>query len=104
MIFKHISNAYQAMQQFDHKDFMKLRSHIKTIHSLKQHTQFSYKIKCSVLDINECKRGIDDCQQICINTIGGFNCECEFGYSLDDVNRKTCDIGIQLNSVKCRRD
>lgn len=43
----------------------------------------------SVLDIDECQRGIVDCQQICINTIGGFNCECEFGYTLDDVDRKT---------------
>lgn len=55
----------------------------------------------SVLDIDECQRGIADCQQICINTIGGFNCGCEFGYTLDDVDRKTCGIGIQLNSVKC---
>lgn len=55
----------------------------------------------SFLDIDECQRGIADCQQICINTIGGFNCGCEFGYTLDDVDRKTCGIGIQLNSVKC---
>lgn len=60
--------------------------------------------KMFVLDIDECQRGIADCQQICINTIGGFNCECEFGYTLDDVDRKTCGIGIQLNSVKCQWD
>ncbi|XP_065942258.1 uncharacterized protein [Magallana gigas] len=56
-------------------------------------------------DIDECQRGIADCQQICINTIGGFNCGCEFGYTLDDVDRKTCgivrDVCAQFPQLNC---
>eukprot|EP00105_Crassostrea_gigas_P037421 XP_019921569.1 PREDICTED: fibrillin-1 isoform X2 [Crassostrea gigas] len=47
-------------------------------------------------DVDECEKGIADCQQICINTIGGFNCECEFGYELDDVDRKTCQKVLNI--------
>uniref|UniRef100_A0A8W8N5D1 Fibrillin-1 n=1 Tax=Magallana gigas TaxID=29159 RepID=A0A8W8N5D1_MAGGI len=47
-------------------------------------------------DVDECEKGIADCQQICINTIDGFNCECEFGYELDDVDRKTCQKVLNI--------
>lgn len=32
-----------------------------------------------VEDVDECLSGISDCQHLCINTVGGFNVECEFG-------------------------
>ena len=35
-------------------------------------------------DINECNQGVDNCAQICTNTIGGFICGCNSGYTLDD--------------------
>lgn len=47
-----------------------------------------------VVDVDECLRGTSDCQHICINTVGGFNCECEFGYALHDIDRKACEKGI----------
>lgn len=59
-----------------------------------------FELKCSVLDVDECEKGIANCQQICINTVGGFNCECEFGYALDDVKRKTCEEGIKQNFIE----
>lgn len=52
-----------------------------------------------VVDVDECLSGISDCQHICINTVGGFNCECEFGYALHDIDRKTCEKGIGLNQI-----
>lgn len=62
------------------------------------------------LDINECTSGVAGCSQGCDNKDGGFNCECEFGYTLDD-DRKTCVVGklkiatfiIQLFSFKMRK-
>lgn len=37
-----------------------------------------------IIDINECARDLGVCNQsssvICINTIGGFTCECAEGY------------------------
>lgn len=62
------------------------------------------------LDINECTSGVAGCSQDCINKEGGFNCNCEFGYTLDD-DRKTCVVGklkiatiiIQLYSFKMRK-
>ncbi|XP_052690973.1 LOW QUALITY PROTEIN: uncharacterized protein LOC128168852 [Crassostrea angulata] len=50
-------------------------------------------------DVDECEKGIANCQQICINTVGGFNCECEFGYALDDVKRKTCEEVLDVCSL-----
>ena len=35
-----------------------------------------------VLDINECIVGTHDCNQTCVNTVGGFICACRPGYLL----------------------
>lgn len=43
-------------------------------------------------DIDECLSGVAGCSQGCVNREGGFNCECEFGYTLND-DRKTCAVG-----------
>ena len=34
-------------------------------------------------DIDECSDGRHNCSQVCINTTGGFNCECNNGFLLD---------------------
>ena len=41
------------------------------------------------LDINECTSNTDDCSNAatCTNTAGGFNCNCNSGYT---GNGKTC--------------
>ncbi|XP_062609554.1 uncharacterized protein LOC134271353 [Saccostrea cucullata] len=41
-------------------------------------------------DVDECDNGNHDCPQLCINTIGGFNCDCEFGYELTN-DRRHCE-------------
>lgn len=43
-------------------------------------------------DFDECKTNIDGCTQICINVNGSYDCDCYFGFSLDD-DRKTCSKG-----------
>ena len=35
-----------------------------------------------LVDIDECDEGIDGCEQICINTVGSYNCSCDPGYDL----------------------
>ena len=35
-------------------------------------------------EIHECNEGLDNCAQICTNTIGSFTCGCTGGYTLDD--------------------
>lgn len=40
-------------------------------------------------DINECDTGNGGCDQICINTDGGFSCTCDEGYTLD-INGLNC--------------
>ena len=37
----------------------------------------------SITDVDECERGISGCQHICNNTVGGFNCFCNPGYTLN---------------------
>ena len=41
------------------------------------------------LDIDECETGADDCEQICLNLEGSFECSCSDGYELDE-NGRNC--------------
>ena len=43
-----------------------------------------------VLDIDECRLGIDNCEQVCRDTDGSYVCECFSGYNLNNDGR-TCD-------------
>ena len=49
-------------------------------------TQYVYIIACCnifliiFLDVNECKMNIDDCDQLCVNDLGSYHCECYTGY------------------------
>lgn len=36
--------------------------------------------KCK--DIDECEEGTAHCDQICVNDIGGYHCECKDGFKL----------------------
>lgn len=45
----------------------------------------------SVDDVNECMTRNGDCQDICINTVGGFYCACGAGQVLSDPATVTCD-------------
>jgi hypothetical protein len=44
---------------------------------------------CTVtLDIDECAMNTDNCEQMCVNTPGGFTCACASGFTL--VNEIAC--------------
>lgn len=43
-----------------------------------------------MLDVDECKLKQHDCQHICINTLGSYQCGCHAGYELQ-ANGKTCE-------------
>ena len=42
----------------------------------------------SLIDVDECSKDKGGCEQICVNTIGSFHCECRNGYEL--VDHKHC--------------
>ncbi|XP_071998608.1 uncharacterized protein [Engystomops pustulosus] len=42
-------------------------------------------------DINECYDKTSNCQQICNNYLGGYNCSCESGYEVDAMNSFQCN-------------
>ena len=44
---------------------------------------------CFLLDIDECRLGIDDCEQLCQDTDGSYICDCSLGYNLN-VDGRTC--------------
>ena len=38
----------------------------------------------SYTDVDECSRFLHDCQQICVNTLGSYNCSCNDGFILQN--------------------
>ena len=36
-----------------------------------------------LIDIDECDLNTDNCDQVCLNNVGSFSCDCGFGYELD---------------------
>ena len=51
------------------------------------------------IDTNECGNNDGGCNQTCVNTVGSYNCECDFGYNLNS-DEHGCDgkrINIDLN-------
>ena len=49
-------------------------------------------------DLDECESGDEMCDDICINTIGSYRCECNEGRSLDE-DRRGCS-GRCYNTIK----
>lgn len=43
----------------------------------------------SLLDVDECQDNNGGCQQICVNTMGSYECQCKEGFFLSD-NQHTC--------------
>ena len=43
-------------------------------------------------DINECdpEEDLDECEQICMNTVGSYTCDCNSGYILREPDRRNC--------------
>lgn len=49
-------------------------------------------------DVNECTANTSGCQQNCTNTIGGFYCSCQSGYTLDTNGRTCTDVNECLTN------
>ena len=47
--------------------------------------------ECLPLDIDECETVADNCDHVCLNTIGSFHCACQSGYILNTLNHRTCN-------------
>ena len=43
-----------------------------------------------MLDVNECREEVDECDQDCKNTVGSYVCDCSSGFLLDP-NGKSCN-------------
>jgi len=43
-----------------------------------------------LLDVDECTEESLDCEQVCVNTVGSYRCECREGFSLRSDNH-TCE-------------
>jgi hypothetical protein len=54
----------------------------------------------SNLDFDECEANTDGCSQICSNVNGSYDCDCHFGFSLND-DRKTCSKGEMNYMHRC---
>ena len=50
-----------------------------------------------LLDLNECEDGTHNCSDICVNSDGGFECDCSPGFTL--VNSTACE-GMMHNANK----
>lgn len=57
---------------------------------------------CPSLDIDECLESTDDCEFICENTIGGYQCWCPLGHILALDNRSCEGIYYWVVGILCR--
>ncbi|XP_038075912.1 latent-transforming growth factor beta-binding protein 1-like [Patiria miniata] len=42
------------------------------------------------VDINECAKGVDNCEHVCVNTMGSYRCHCYQGFRLN-FDGESCD-------------
>ncbi len=52
-----------------------------------------------VIDLDECMSYNGNCSDICVNTVGGFHCECMAGWKLQRDN-KTCAGKLKLYKIE----
>ena len=49
-----------------------------------------------ITDIDECNLNIDDCDQLCVNDVGSYHCECYDGYFRN--NSSSSCVGMLVNT------
>ncbi|KAM7538217.1 hypothetical protein Aperf_G00000076045 [Anoplocephala perfoliata] len=49
-------------------------------------------------DVNECELRLDECDHICVNTFGSYECACNPGYELSSNDSHTCALGDCLSN------
>ena len=58
-----------------------------------------------LIDIDECELKADNCDHVCLNTIGSFHCACQSGYILNTLNNITCNgkfnCFLKINVIFC---
>ena len=55
-------------------------------------------------DVNECATNNDECDHVCTNSVGSFQCSCNSGYSLAADGRTCVDIDeCRLNTENCQQ-
>ena len=61
---------------------------IYKIHIINSYNCYPYNYICTlykiIVDVNECTLNIDDCDQLCVDDIGSYHCECYTGYFRDN--------------------
>ena len=60
---------------------------------------YVYRLVFKRADINECELGTDNCEQICEDVEGTFQCNCRQGFSRNSVDISRCDQGFTLNII-----
>ena len=50
-----------------------------------------YYSNVTMVDNDECADGTHNCDHICINSHGSYNCKCVKGYRLNVTDARTCD-------------
>ena len=51
----------------------------------------------AIIDINECE-GVNDCQQLCENTVGSYSCSCNEGFTLAEDGRNCTGKSTTYNT------
>ncbi len=51
------------------------------------------------VDVNECTIDTDGCDDICVNEVGSYHCECNVGFELDEDNHGCSGQTVLMHAV-----
>ena len=57
-----------------------------------------------LIDINECSLNTDGCDQVCINTVGSFQCSCNRGYTLNADGITCSGMTGRITCIACNSE
>ena len=90
--------GYQLIADTDQCEGIKLYKHDIRIITSNRIEDITIPTHSYYPDVNECE-GVNDCQQVCENTMGSYTCSCMEGFTLAEDGRNCTGIVLVLGQA-----